>query len=728
MMVEPVSHAGDRWRLPLDEAGWRWAPGRSRRLTPGDPVVLPHCWNAAEEYRPGVDVRRGWATYQLEFDLPEMDSAKEWRLRCGGFHGIGQAWLNGRSIGRFNGDFIGFDLPATPSLRPGANHLIVQVGNVFSRTILPGLARPDFHLYGGLGGGMQLVALPPVRLVRQDSQVISDASRPGELTVDLALVNCGATAEVVAGHVVIRNSAGDTVAEAHGPDIVLPPGAAERQSIRCSIPEPQLWSPESPVLYEIDATLRRAERILDRRAWTFGLRTIRCDRHQGLLINGAPVTLRGINRHENWPGFGFAMPAVLHEADARHIRDMGLNFVRLSHYPQSPHFLDACDRQGILVLAELCSWKRIRGGRWLSAAATQLERMIRRDRHHPSVILWGLGNEGRHRAAYQRLHALAHSLDGSRPTIYAENHARRARRKKTLGVTDVWGLNYEFDELDFARAAAPTGCVLATECANLPYARRGHYPAEAQQLAVIRDAVQRMESAGPGAIGWTLWGFADYATPRRQRWFRECGVLDGARDRKLAADWLQARGRPHEPFLSVRGDWSRSAGHLRRLYIVTNCPELHLVRADGTREILALSKPELLEKDVVFANAPLRLEGHHPAGLVAADLDPWGAPAAFDLQAVLVAEPGNAACPLYRCTLQVRDAQGAAVLAYEGDAIIPLPSGCRSALIGGERLPVHGGHAAFFIELPREAADITVECRLDDFPPQTLRLRGGGTP
>lgn len=728
MTGQPVCREGDRWRLPLDEAGWRWAPGRSLRLVSGDPVVLPHCWNAADEYRPGIDVRRGWATYQLDFNLPAMDPAKEWRLRCGGFYGIGQAWLNGRSIGRFNGDFIGFDLWATPALRPGTNHLIVQVGNGYSRTLLPGLARPDFHLYGGLGGGLQLVALPPVRLVRQDSQVISDAACPGEVTVDLALINRGVTAESVAGHVAIRNAAGDTVAEAHGPTIVLPPGAAERQSIPCSISEPQLWHPDSPTLYEVDATLRCAERILDRRSWTVGLRTLRCNRRQGLLINDVPVTLRGVNRHENWPGFGFAMPAVLHEADASHIHDMGLNFVRLSHYPQSPAFLDACDRLGILVLAELCSWKRIRGGRWLAAAAAQLERMIRRDRHHPSVLFWGLGNEGRHRGAYRRLHALAQSLDASRPTLYAENHARRARRKKTLGITDVWGLNYEFDELDFARAAAPTGCVLATECANLPYARRGHDPAEAQQVAVMRDAVERMEHAGPGALGWALWGFADYATPRRQRWFRECGVLDGARNRKLAADWLQARGRPHEPFLRVRGDWSRDAGRLRRLYIVTNCPEVHLWQADGTRDVLALPAPDLLEKDVVFENAPLHLEGHHPAGTVAASLEPWGEATAFDLQAALLTEPGSAGRPLYRVTLQVRDAEGAAVLAYEGDAIIPPPSGCRLSLIGGERLPVHGGQGTFFIERPREIADISVECRLDDFLPQTLHLRGEGAP
>ena len=102
----------------------------------------------------------------------------------------------------------------------------------------------------------------------------------------------------------------------------------------------------------------------------------------------------GCNRHECLPGFGNALPVNLHRQDAESIKAAGPNFVRLSHYPQHPEFLNACDQLGVLVYAELASWKSVRGGRWLKAAVRQFGDMIRRDRNHPSVIMWGLGNEG----------------------------------------------------------------------------------------------------------------------------------------------------------------------------------------------------------------------------------------------------------------------------------------------------------------------------------------------
>ncbi len=717
---------GERIRLALDEAGWRFTPGRSGAAG-GESVILPHCWNAADEYRSGVDVRRGLAAYQLDFDLPEPGAASEWRLRSGGFYGVGEAWLNGQSIGHFNGDYLGLDLDVTAALRPKENRLVVKVSNRYLPHVLPGLRDPDFHLYGGLGGGMHLAGLPSVRLVRAGSRVLEEESRPGNLAIELAMQNRGETAAAVTCHVVFRDSAGVSVAEGEGSEDVLPAGASSRQILRCMIPSPRRWSPDSPALYTVEAALRRDGRTVDRLEWTFGLRTVQFDAREGLLINGSPMVLRGVNRHENLPGFGFAMPAALQEADARLIKDLGLNFVRLSHYPQSSAFLDACDRLGLLVLAELCSWKRIRGGRWQAAAAAQLDRMIRRDRHHPSILLWGLGNEGRHLGVYRRLHALARSLDPTRPTIYAENHAYRARREKTAGLTEVWGLNYEFEELDFARSAAPTGCVVVTECANLPFARRGHLPAEASQLALMRETVQRVESAGAGAVGWALWGFADYATPRRQRWFRECGVLDGARAAKMAADWLRARCWPEEPFLRVRGDWSASAGLRRRLYIVTNCPGIRILRADGSVRELPVPVPDLVEVDVDFDLAPVRVEGRHPAGIVTDRLDPWESPEAFDLGGEAVAGLVPDARPLYACTMQVRDARGAAVLSFEGEATVRVPAGCRASLIGGCIVPVHGGRGRFYVETPR-GAPVELEGRLEDFLPQTLRLGGEGAP
>lgn len=714
---------GDRFILLLDHAGWRWTNGRTLNPGTGDAVALPHCWNAHQEYLPGGEVGHGWATYALDFNLPEMDASREWRLRCDGFYGVGQAFLNGGPVGRFNGDYLGIDLNVTNALQTGLNRMTIQVCNRPARNILPGIPDPDFHLYGGLGGGMHLAALPRVRLARGQCQVTMAEDRPADICAGIGMVNHGDRCATRSLQVLIRDCDGRIVAQPPPVDVVLSPDRFVRQELRCAIPSPQWWSLEEPNLYAIELLLRHDGQVLDRLSWNFGLRTARFDSRQGFLLNGRPVPLRGLNRHENLPGFGFALPRTLAETEASRIKQMGLNFVRLSHYPQSPEFLYACDRVGILVLAELCSWKRIRGGSWLAAAETQLERMIRRDRHHPSIILWGLGNEGRHRQAFLRLTARARSLDPTRPTIYAENHAYRARREKTAGLTDVWGLNYEFHELDFARASAPTGCVVATECANLPYARRGHWPAEAEQVVVIRDAVQRMENAGPGAAGWALWCFADYATPRRQRWFRECGVLDGWRTPKMASDWLRARCRPDQPFLSVRGDWSFAAGLRRRLYLVTNCTEVRIYRGADLLRLLPAPVPDLYEIDLDFNGFPVRFAGSHANGAVETQLVPWGTAAGFELRTERISPE------LVGCRLQVADATGVPVFHYEGEARVHLPLEVRASLVGGTRVPVHAGQAVFFVESAGITPQVVAECALDDFPVQRICLfPDGGVP
>jgi len=227
----------------------------------------------------------------------------------------------------------------------------------------------------------------------------------------------------------------------------------------------------------------------------------------------------------------------MHEADAKCIKQMGLNFVRLSHYPQHPAFLEACDRLGILVYAELSSWKSVRGGEWLRQASRQMEGMIRRDRNHPSIILWGMGNEGRHAAAYHSLYRLCKCLDPQRAVTYAENHVYRARRQKTLGIPDVWGLNYEFDALAEGVAGSRMQCAVVSECSNYPHTRRGDADAEATQLDTIKKDLARMDSH-PEIAGFALWCFNDYATLRKQRYRRFSGIVDAWRTPKAAARWL----------------------------------------------------------------------------------------------------------------------------------------------------------------------------------------------
>jgi len=522
----------DNWEFVRGHQSRHWL----REAATRPDTILPHCWNEHDGFQEGVAYYRGPGSYRRTFRL-EASAAidrSRWFLESDGFYGTGDVWLNGRRLGLVDGRYLGFRLDATAALRFGAENVLgIRLTNRCGRNILPGLAMPDFLLYGGLSGS--------VRLVREPARRIN----PLALAIRCTELGDAGTQVTITWGLEGTAHAGDTVEwSLTGPDgnkaapAQTSSVADQEQGMAIfTVTSPQHWNLEKPRLYQVAGLLRRDGQALDSIAQPFGIRTAEFRPRQGFFLNGRRVELRGCNRHESMPGFGRALPRWVHEADARLLKAMGLNFVRLSHYPQHPAFLDACDRLGILVYAELASWKSVRGGGWLRQARRQMEDMIRRDRNHPSVILWGMGNEGRHAVAYHCLYALCKALDPQRAVTYAENHFYRARRDKTRGIPDVWGLNYEFDAMEDGVAASRLQCAVVSECSNYPHTRRGDANAERIQLETLQADLARIADH-PEVAGFALWCLNDYATLRKQRYRRFSGIVDGWRTPKAAARWL----------------------------------------------------------------------------------------------------------------------------------------------------------------------------------------------
>jgi len=271
---------------------------------------------------------------------------------------------------------------------------------------------------------------------------------------------------------------------------------------------------------------------------------------QGFFLNGTHTELHGANRHESIPGLGAAIPPELHRRDAEYLKGLGCNFVRLSHYPQHPAFLDACDELGLLVYPEIATWKSVRSNRgWLAAARRQMRVMILRDRHRPSVILWGMGNESRSKKAYHQLGDIVRELDPQRSTIYAENHLYRARRQKIIGMPDVWGTNYELEVLSEAADSSRSGTVIVAECCNHPRSIKGDETEELTQLNTLHRDWEGMADQ-PYVAGYAVWGLADYATEHDDRFRRLPGLLDAWRRPKMAAELFRAR-HSRKPFVAL---------------------------------------------------------------------------------------------------------------------------------------------------------------------------------
>lgn len=532
-----------RFKITLDH-DWEFVRRKAARdwlrTPPGSANVdLPHTWNEQDSFQDGVYYYQGWGSYRRTVRLDAADNKlgdDRWWLRSHGFYGTGEVWLNGARVTTFDGQYIGLDIDVTPWLnRTGENRLALRLTNRCRPWILPGIKVPDFLLYGGLTGGLWLERRPPTYIDQYATHVayrLSDQQNTAELDLHCGVAGADAAGSEVTWRIVDAN--GLTVTESaaqnatHGGASML-----QMENVR-------RWDTDDPYRYTALATLSKGGQAQDEWALPLGLRTAAFRPDEGFFLNGRRVPLRGVNRHECMPGFGAAVPSWLHREDAERIKAMGLNFVRCSHYPQHPDFLDACDACGILVYAEIASWKSVRGGAWLRRAKRQMQAMVQRDRHHPSIILWGMGNEGQHLRAYRELYAICKQLDPGRPVTYAENHFYRARRCDVVGLPDVWGVNYEFEAMESGRDAARQRCVVVTESSDCPWAQRGRGDAEERQWSVIQHDLDAMGSP-PYLAGFALWNYNDYPTLRRGNFRRHSGVLDAWRLPKLAAYQLAAR-------------------------------------------------------------------------------------------------------------------------------------------------------------------------------------------
>lgn len=702
-------------------AHWTFSRGRRGRGWLHDPdcpdsenVSLPHSWNRTDTFQSGVRYYQGVGSYCRSFACPpEWQNELVW-LCSEGFYGTGRVWVNGRSAGRVNGQFLGFRLPVDRMLEPGAeNEIICRLTNRCGRRELPGIRDPDFLLHGGLAGRVWLEATPRCYL-DNGSLYVETRADPSPARVQTGVRGINTGSQSVRATIVwsLLSRDGEPVTDDVCVSRTIPAGQAEEVSCVLTAPDVTLWSDQAPHLYQLRVTLRIDDAPVDTLQRRIGFRHAVFREGEGFFLNGERVLLRGCNRHENMPGCGNALSIEQHRADAAAIREMGLNFVRLSHYPQSPAFLDACDEMGILVYAELASWKSVRGGSWLRKARQQFAGMIRRDHHHPAVILWGMGNEGRHRQAFLQLRLLAQQLDSTRPVIYAENHLYRARRRRTIGIPDVWGCNYELDALQEGSRAARLRTVVVSECSNWPDARRGNITAERQQIEQLARDLPRIEKQS-AAAGFAIWCLADYATLRKSRYLRYSGVLDAWREPKLAAFWLRARY-SRIPFVKLAADWHKDVSgenSVRRVDVFMNLENADVKLNDRTVASVEGAGHHVLE--LPFEPGPLAVVARDVEGISDTIMSyDKAARLALSLQSKLPAV----------LRVEVLDQEGHLVRNWDGHVALTMQGGAQAFPYIADRMLVAGGCGRVPIAADASQADATWHVAADNLQSAHLTI------
>jgi beta-galactosidase len=353
---------------------------------------LPHTWNRfdATDNNPGY--RRDESWYTKEITIPDVDNNLIFMLNFEGVNISCDVYVNGQKAGSHTGGYVGFKVDITPHIKEGGtNRIAVRVDNGVDKNIIPS-QKSDFFLYGGIVRDvwLEILPLPNIKNVQISTPQVSDEIAQTEVVVRIQ--NKDKEIDQSTINLTIVNPEGKTVAQKQ-----IEAKLAENENIiSVTLPEvnnPLLWSPDHPNLYKMHISLTSGKST-DQIIQKFGYRWYRFEEHGPFYLNGKRVLLRGTHRHEEFAGYGNAMPDSLHRLDMVMIKEMGANFVRLAHYPQDPEIYRACDELGLLVWDEL-PWCRggVGGKVWKAHTKRLLEEQIRQNYNHPSIILWSLGNE-----------------------------------------------------------------------------------------------------------------------------------------------------------------------------------------------------------------------------------------------------------------------------------------------------------------------------------------------
>ncbi len=391
---------------------WFFIPAPVEDDTPDEhfqPITLPHSNRRFGRFVDNCDYQFV-STYRKRFWLDERAAGKRIFLDFDGVMLACVVSLNGKRIGEHKGGYTPFSFELTDQVAPGENLLTVSVDSTEDRAIPPYGNLVDYLTFGGIYRDVWLRVVEQTHIVSAFARPLNVLTAP-ELECDLEIAGAQPNLRVEA-----------TVTDAAGRVIGQQTQAASTDAITLRFAELApitLWSLEQPALYDLRLTLACDGEAVDQMTVRFGFRHAEFCPDGRFTLNGEPVKLFGLNRHQTYPYIGAAAPERLQALDADILKhELGCNVVRTSHYAQSPHFLNRCDEIGLLVFEELAGWQHIGDAAWQALVEQDLGAMIERDRNHPAIILWGVRvNESPDNDEfYRRTNALAHDLDPTRQT------------------------------------------------------------------------------------------------------------------------------------------------------------------------------------------------------------------------------------------------------------------------------------------------------------------------
>ncbi len=581
----------------------------------------------------------GW--YRKRLVIPAVDAGKRIILEIDGAMSYAAVWINGRLVGGWPFGYTSWQVDLTPYVNfGGTNQLAIRLDNP------PASSR--WYPGGGIYRNVWLTKTRPVHVGQWGTFVTARDVAPAAATLDLAVTVANATAADTTVRVATEVFALDATGEKTGAAVAsfapavqsIAAGASATVNSTTTLASPKLWGPpptQQPHRYVAVTTVTQDGKTVDVYETRFGIRSLRFDANQGLLVNGERIQIRGVNQHHDLGALGVAFNVRAAQRQLEMLRELGCNAIRMSHNPPAPELLELTDAMGFLVYNESFDcWERKKTPLDFHLIfpdwhEQDLRALVRRDRNHPSVVLWSVGNEVGEQytdaagaVIARRLCDIVHEEDPTRPTSAAMNYAKP--HMPLPAELDVISLNYQGEgirqdpmfegterirtppQYDAFRARFPDKVVLSSETASA-FSTRGTYlfPVTAKNSDIVRDgrggddrnhtvtayelhAVDFGSSAEKvfgqiarhpfvaGEFVWTGWDHLGEPTPYYTSRSSYCGIIDMAGFRKDRFYLYQSHWRPELPMAHIlpHWNWPERVGQVTPVHVFTSGDEAEL--------------------------------------------------------------------------------------------------------------------------------------------------------
>jgi len=524
----------------------------------------------------------GW--YRKNFNIPEFDLGRRIVVEFDGVFRNSIVWVNGFYLGNEHSGYSSFSYDITDYLNYGGE-------NVIAVRVDATMEEGWFYEGAGIYRHVWLTKLSPLHTIKDGTFVTTDIKKNAAvIKTSTTVINESADNAEFNIEETIIDSNGKTIASGLSRNHSLKPNKKEEYFNQFEVINPKLWSLDAPYLHKLKTTIRSNGKIVDTYETSFGIRTVRFDPNEGFFLNGKHIKILGTNDHQDHAGVGTAIPDALQEFRIKKLKEMGSNAIRTSHNPPTPEFLDACDRLGMLVLDE----NRLMGTN--QEHLDYLEKFMKRDWNHPSVIIWSLGNEewsieGNRKGVRigTTMQNFARQLDSSRAFTAASSGGWD---EGTGTITQVMGYNYiVLGNIDEHHKKFPWQPALGTEEGNTG-SSRGIYVTDSS-LAHMSPTNRGPEEVGT-EYGWKFYS----ARPFLAGLFYWTGF--DYRGEMTPFDWpainsqfglLDVCGFPKDPYYYLKSwwgkdpvlhlypnwNWNNHIGQETKVTVYSNCEQVELI-------------------------------------------------------------------------------------------------------------------------------------------------------